>query len=151
MDFYGCGLLTSGWNRGAYLDSIRPWKAAVSAQVELSCPGNGIDEIFEASPSGTIDAEHLPYGIYQVWINKAGFASVSTNVEVRSTLPVNKGIRLDVASVVTNVNVTDTGTLIDPDSPSSVARIGSQQIQREVSVLPVCPARSFSLRLATSF
>lgn len=114
-----------------------PSGAAVPAQVELSCPGNGTDEIFDASPSGSIDAEHLPYGIYQVRINKAGFAPVSTSVEVRSALPVNKGVRLEVASVVTNVNVTeDAGTVIDPDSPSSIMRIGSKQIQQEVSLLP---------------
>ena len=56
-------------------------------------------------------------------------------VEVRSALPTERTIQLAVAPVKTSVQVSG-APLIDPDRPSSIMQIGSQQIQDRVGSLP---------------
>ena len=113
-----------------------PSGAAVSASVELTCAGNGYAKTFAVDTSGTLAVHSMPYGVYQIQISKSGFAPSSTSVEVRSALPVAENVQLDLASVVTKVNVTAVSTLIDPSSPSSVMQIGAKQIEERLSSLP---------------
>src|SRR5579875_1279302 len=108
----------------------------VAASIELSNTGNGYYKTVTSNPSGFIAVQHMPYGVYRVGINKPGFAPFSTMVEVRSALPVAKSIQLNLASVVTKVNVTAASTLVDPDNPSSVMQIGAKQIEQRLSSLP---------------
>jgi hypothetical protein len=110
--------------------------ASVPASVQLTCAGNGYVRTFSIDASGTIAVHGMPYGVYEVQITKPGFALTLTSVEVRSSLPVVKDIQLNLASVVTKVNVTATSTLIDPSSPSSVMQIGAKQIEERLSSLP---------------
>jgi hypothetical protein len=113
-----------------------PSDAGVAASVELTCAGNGYDKTFTIGTSGTLAVHSMPYGVYQVQVTKPGFAPSSTSVEVRSALPVTESIQLNLASVVTKVNVTAASTLIDPNNPSSVMQIGAKQIEERPSSLP---------------
>ena len=78
----------------------------------------------------------MPYGVYQLQIQAKGFAEVSEPIEIRSALPLDRTIRLQVAAVSESVKVTDTNTLIDPYSPGSVNQIGSEQIQNRLTAIP---------------
>jgi hypothetical protein len=113
-----------------------PSDAGVAASVELTCAGNGYDKTFTIGTSGTLAVHSMPYGVYQVQVTKPGFAPSLTSVEVRSALPVTESIQLNLASVVTKVNVTAASTLIDPNNPSSVMQIGAKQIEERLSSLP---------------
>jgi hypothetical protein len=113
-----------------------PSGTGVQASVELTCAGNGYGKTFTSDASGNLAVQSMPYGIYQIQVTKSGFATLSTSVDVRSALPVSESIYLHVASVVTKVNVAAASTLIDPDSPSSVMRIGAKQIEERLSSLP---------------
>jgi TonB-dependent Receptor Plug Domain len=113
-----------------------PSGAGVQAVVDLTCAGNGYGHAFTSSTSGMLEVQSVPYGRYRLQITKPGFAPFAASVEVRSPLPVAENIQLSLASVTTKVNVTGTGTLIDPDSPSSVMQIGEKQIQERLSSLP---------------
>src|SRR6185437_8899245 len=114
-----------------------PSGAAVRASVELSCTGNGYDKSFFTDASGSLTVRRMPYGIYQLQIEKTGFSPLSKTIEVDSALPIDQNIRLSLASVVTRVKVQGTDhTLIDPYSSASVMQIGSQQIQQRLSSLP---------------
>jgi hypothetical protein len=113
-----------------------PSGASVPASVQLTCAGNGYVKTFNVDVSGTIAVHGMPYGVYEVQVTKPGFALSLTSVEVRSALPVVKDIQLNLASVVTKVNVTAASTLIDPSSPSSVMQIGAKQIEERLSSLP---------------
>ncbi len=113
-----------------------PSGASVAASVKLTCAGNGYAKTFTIDASGTITVQSVPYGMYQILVTKPGFTSSSTSVEVRSALPVSQSVQLNLASVVTKVNVTAANTLIDPDRPSSVMRIGAKQIEERLSSLP---------------
>ena len=113
-----------------------PSDAGVEASVELSCAGNGYDKAFTSNSSGSLAIHSLPYGVYRVEVNKPGFAHFAASVEVRSALPVDEKIQLNLASIVTKINVTGASTLIDPANPSSVMQIGAKQIQERLSSLP---------------
>jgi hypothetical protein len=78
----------------------------------------------------------LSYGLYLVTAARQGFTAVSRTVEVRSALPVDSTIELEVAPVATTVKVNAAATLIDPNRPSSIMQIGSAEIQERVSSLP---------------
>lgn len=110
--------------------------AAVRAHVRLSSEGNGFDKTFASDAAGTLMVQPVPYGAYRVDVNEAGFAPFTAAVDVHSALPVEENVRLSVASVVTQVEVSHEQTLIDPDTSSSIMQIGSKQIEERVSSLP---------------
>lgn len=131
---------TPAWGRVNYgevhLRISNPNGPVSGASVELTCSGNGYEKSFSSDAAGAVEVLHLPYGAYQVQVSEPGFAPFSEVVEVRSPVPISEDVRLRLASVVTKVKVTAADTLIDPENPSSVARIGSKQIQQRPSLLP---------------
>ncbi len=76
----------------------------LKATVELVSQGNEYRHTFTTDDQGNLDAKRLPYGIYQVQIQVQGFAEVSEPVEIRSALPLDRTIRLKLASVSESVN-----------------------------------------------
>src|SRR5580658_11079702 len=82
-----------------------PTGLAVKSTVELVSQGNEYRNTFTTDDQGKLDAKRLPYGIYQVQIQVQGFAHTSESVEIRSALPLDRTIRLKVASVSESVSV----------------------------------------------
>ena len=83
-----------------------------------------------------MDAKRLPYGMYQVQIQAQGFTAFSGSVEIRSALPLNRTIRLQLASVAESVKVSAGNTLIDPYRAGSVNQLGTDSIQNRLTALP---------------
>ena len=96
-------------------------------------------DTFVTDAQGDLDVQRLPYGIYQVQIQAKGFAEVSEPIEIRSALPLDRTIRLQLASVSESVKVSDANTLMDPYRPGSVNQIGSETIQNRLTALPGRP------------
>ena len=76
-----------------------PAGLGVKSTVELVSQGNEYRHTFTTDDQGSLDAKRLPYGIYQAQIRVQGFAEVSESIEIRSALPLDRTIRLKVASV----------------------------------------------------
>lgn len=108
----------------------------LKALVTLSSEGNQYRNEFTTDDEGILHVKTLAYGIYLVKAEKQGFAAISRTVEVRSAIPIEYEIKLQVAPVETVVQVNDPATLIDPYSPSSVMEIGTKQIEQRVASLP---------------
>src|ERR1700723_3130552 len=104
--------------------------------VELVSEGNDYRHTFTTDDQGNLDARRLPYGIYQVRIQATAFAQLSESVEIRSALPVDRTIRLKVASVSESVKVSASATLVDPYRAGSVNEMGMQAIQHRLTALP---------------
>ena len=104
----------------------------LKASVIVVSEGNGYREQLATDEQGNLDLEFLTYGIYQVQIEKRGFASASATVAVRSALPIERTIQMGIAPVTTVIKVSDAETLIDPNRPSSIMQIGTQQIEDRV-------------------
>src|SRR5580658_257132 len=97
-----------------------PAGLGVKSTVELVSEANDYHYTFTTDDQGNLDAKRLAYGIYQVKIQAQGFAQTSEAVEIRSALPLDRTIRLKVASVSQSVQVTASDTLVDPYSAGSL-------------------------------
>jgi hypothetical protein len=104
--------------------------------VELVSQGNEYRHTFTTDDQGNLDAKRLPYGIYQIQIRAPGFAQVSEPVEIRSALPLDRTIRLKLASVSESVKVSASGTLVDPYRAGSINEMGLQTIENRLTALP---------------
>ena len=113
-----------------------PSGLSLKGTVELVSQGNDYRQTFTTDAQGSLDAKRLPYGIYQVQIRAEGFAQVSESVEIRSALPLDRTIPLKVAAISESVNVSASGTLVDPYRAGSVNEIGSQTIENRMTALP---------------
>ncbi len=113
-----------------------PTGLALKSTVELISQGNEYHHTFTTDDHGILDAKRLPYGIYQAQIRAQGFAEVSESVEIRSALPLDRTVRLKVASVNESVNVSAAGTLVDPYRAGSVNEMGLQTIQNRLTAIP---------------
>jgi TonB-dependent Receptor Plug Domain len=118
------------------LTVVDPEGSRVKAAVDLVSQGNEYRQTFTTDTRGKLDAKRLPYGIYRVQIVAQGFATVSDAIEIRSALPMERTIQLQLASVSESVKVTGADTLMDPYRPGSVNELGSEQIQNRLTALP---------------
>ncbi|WP_158944855.1 TonB-dependent receptor [Granulicella sp. S190] len=85
---------------------------------------------------GMVRFKTLAYGVYRLKIEKPGFSTTENSVEIRSAIPVDRTFQLALAPVSTVIQVSSTGTLIDPSRPSSIVQIGTIQIEDRVASLP---------------
>lgn len=118
------------------LKVVDPQGLGAKISIELRCDANQYQSVFSSDESGEIRAKRLPYGRYEIRIEKAGFAAVSESLEIRSALPTERTIQLTLASANSSVQVNETETLIDPDAAGSVNRVGTETIQQRTSSLP---------------
>jgi hypothetical protein len=109
---------------------------AIRSRVQLVSEANQYRSTFDTDNQGRVDAKRLPFGVYQVQVQAPAFAQVSESVEIRSALPLNRTIKLNVASVAQSVTVHANATLIDPHRPGSVNEIGPHTIQDRLTALP---------------
>jgi outer membrane receptor for Fe3+-dicitrate len=113
-----------------------PSGLAVKTTVLIVSEANQYRNSLATSDQGTLDVQRLRFGIYQLEITQPGFAAVSESVEIRSSIPIDHLIQLKLPSVKESVTVSAADTLIDPDQPGAVNRIGSDTIQNRLSSLP---------------
>jgi hypothetical protein len=118
------------------LKIIDPTGARIRALVHLTSAGNDYDESFRSDASGSLIIQRIPFGSYTLQVDRPGFAPISKLIEIRSTVPIEQQIHLELASVHTDVEVTGTSTLINPFSSSSAMQIGSKQVEQRLSSLP---------------
>jgi hypothetical protein len=119
-----------------HLTVTDPSGLGLKSTVRLASVVNQYQHAFVTDARGNLDVQRLSYGIYQVQIQAQGFAEVSEPIEVRSALPLDRTIRLQLASLSESVKVVGSNTLIDPYRPGSVNEIGSETIQNRLTGLP---------------
>lgn len=113
-----------------------PSGAAVRTKVELICSANKYDRVFSTADSGSLLVTHIPYGVYRVQVEHQGFGTFSAQVSVYSAVPIEEIVRLELAPLVTKVEVRNADPVIDPGAVASTARISTQEIERRNSFLP---------------
>src|SRR6204780_2454862 len=113
-----------------------PSGLAVKASVQIVSEANQFRNTLATNDQGSLQVQHLPFGIYQIEIRQPGFSVVSESVEIRSSIPTERAIQLKLASANQSVTVSATNTLIDPDQAGAVNQIGSDIIQNRLSSLP---------------
>lgn len=124
-------------NRGELrLKVTDPSGLGVKTNVQIVSEANQYRNSFVTDDQGKLDVQRLPYGIYQLRVGQAGFATATDTVEIRSPLPTEKDLALKLPEVNESVKVQAGGTLIDPDRAGAVNQIGSQDIQERLSSVP---------------
>lgn len=113
-----------------------PHGFGVKSVVELISRANDFHSSLTTDDGGIVIAKRLPFGLYSVQIEQAGFAAVSAPIEVRSAIPIEYTIKLAIASVNTQVTVQAADTLLDPYRSTSVNQIGSETIETRTTSLP---------------
>jgi outer membrane cobalamin receptor len=113
-----------------------PSGAAVRTDVVLVSEANDFRKTLSTDDSGALLVKHLPFGVYHVAIDHAGFAAFGDNVEVRSAIPADYVAKLTISAPNTSVTVTDSDTLIDPHATGNTNRIGTDAISNRESSLP---------------
>jgi len=123
--------------RGELRIEVRdPQGAALSAEAELLSEANQLHRAFQISPDGRYSAQDLPFGVYRLNIKSEGFAPWSKIIEVHSEIPLRVAVTLGVAPIATQVQVTDSATLVDPDRTGSIYSVGRQSIDQEMAPQP---------------
>jgi hypothetical protein len=113
-----------------------PSGLGLKATIRINSEGNQYQRTLTTGDQGDLAIQRLPYGIYKVEIEEAGFAEMSDSVEIRSSLPLEYKIQLKLPVVNQSVTVNAVNTLIDPDQAGSVSQIGPDLIQNRLSSIP---------------
>ena len=110
-----------------------PQGAVLSASGELVSQGNQFHLDFTVGDDGRYAAQDLAFGVYRVSVSHSGFVSSVQLVEIRSIVPQHLSLTLGLKPVETQVQVSETETLVDPSTTSAVYTIGSQTIGEQIS------------------
>ena len=118
------------------LEVVDPSGHGVRTRVHLRSDANQYRADFQTDKQGKVDAARLPYGIYQLEVDQAGFAAVKETVAIRSSIPLKHPIALRLATVEETISVQAANTLIDPEQPGNVEQVGASFIQRRLGSIP---------------
>lgn len=118
-----------------------PQGAAVATQAELVSDANQFRRTFRVGMDGRYVVQDLAFGVYRLSVNTEGFAPWSSLVEVRSEVPVRVSVTLGLAPVATQVQVSDSATLLDPSQTGTVYLVGRQTLGETI---PTQPGRGLS-------
>jgi hypothetical protein len=113
-----------------------PSGLGVKTTVDIASEANQYHNTLSTDDQGVVVAKNLPYGVYRITVHEPGFAEVSRTVEIRSSLPTDYAIKLELSPVSASVTVTEANTLINPDQAGSINQIGSNAIQSRFTSLP---------------
>ena len=123
--------------RGELQIEVRdPQGAALSASGELVSDGNQFHLNFAIGDDGRYVAQDLAFGVYRVSISRTGFVPAVQLVEIRSIVPQHLSLTLGLKPIETQVQVSETETIVDPSRTSTVYTIGSQTIDEQLSPQP---------------
>lgn len=113
-----------------------PLGAAAPGEAELVSGANQFRRTFHVGADGRYVVQDLPFGVYRLSLTSQGFAPWSALVEVRSAVPVRVSVTLGLSPVTTEVQVSDSATLLDPSRTGTVYSVGRQTLGEVVAAQP---------------
>ena len=113
-----------------------PSGAALAARCEIASDANRFALQFETGPTGEYAVKKLPFGSYRVTLERAGFASFTTLVEIRSEIPILLPVSMKLASQVESITVKDSGTLLDTTNTGTSYTLGTLALENRESSTP---------------
>jgi outer membrane cobalamin receptor len=110
--------------------------AAAEAEGELASQANQFKRAFRVGSDGKAVIQDVPFGVYVLTVNATGFAAWKGLVEVRSEVPARVNVTLGVAPVETQVEVSDSATLLDPYQTGTVYSLGRAAVGESLASQP---------------
>jgi hypothetical protein len=109
---------------------------AIAASAELVNQATQTRQSVDLPPDGRYSFKNLPFGTYRLVVSHASFSPSSELLEIRSALPLQHEVTLRVQAVQTEVEVTESATLIDPSRTASTYYVGSKDVKERQSAMP---------------
>lgn len=113
-----------------------PHGLGVKSSVQLLSQANQFQKTWVTDDAGTLVAKRLPFGVYRLEVKGEGFSAFSRSIEIRSAVPAEYRVTLNIAPLSTSVTVNDADTLIDPHRSGAINRIGKDAIAERPTSLP---------------
>ncbi len=110
--------------------------ATLAPSGELASGANQFLRTFLVSADGHYVAQDLPFGVYRLTLRAEGFAPWSDLVEIRSEVPIHLTVTMGVAPLTTQVQVSDSATLVDPYRTGTLYTVGRQSIGEQATAQP---------------
>jgi hypothetical protein len=107
----------------------------LKAAVELSSDALQFRRSFSTDDSGVLLSRNLLFGRYRLQVRSQSFSPYDGFVEIRSALPTDYVIKLNIAALSTAVNVTAENTLLDPER-ATTNHLDSKAIADRPASLP---------------
>ena len=104
-------------NAGAVRGSVTDPSGAVipNATVHLTNERSGFDHTTTTDATGQFSFPNVPFNSYRIAVSAKGFASLSQNVEIRSSVGITVNLVLQIAGASQTVTVESGGDLIEDD------------------------------------
>jgi Carboxypeptidase regulatory-like domain len=123
-------------NGELHLKITDPSGAGVKSTVLIVSQGNEYNRTLTTDEQGALTIQRLPYGIYQLQVTRSGFADTSESIQINSSIPIDRALRLNISQPSESVKVSSTDTLINPDQAGAVNQIGSDIIEHRLESIP---------------
>ncbi len=108
----------------------------LKASVELTSDAFLFHRSFSTDDSGRLTARNLLFGPYRLHVSSESFSPFDSHIEIRSVLPADYAVKLNIAAVNTAVQVSAEPTLLDADQAGNSNHLDQQEIKDRVGSLP---------------
>ena len=115
--------------------------AAIACNAELVSQENQFHRSFQIASERQYLAHDIPFGVYRLSVDAKGFAPWAEVLEVRAEVPTYVAVTLRLTPVTTQVEVSDSSTLVDPERTGTQYSIGTRTLAEN---LPAQPGRDLS-------
>ncbi len=99
------------------------------ADVELSGRNPRFEARAETGPEGLARMLRLGPGMYRLTVSRDGFREFNTTIEIRTAIPRDITVSLEIAGTSTTITVTDSAPLLDVAQPAAVMQVGRTQLE----------------------
>jgi hypothetical protein len=113
-----------------------PGDAPVKATVVLSNDAVQFHRELSTDESGQLTARNLLFGRYHLQVQGESFSPYEGWIDIRSELPTDYAVKLNIVTVSTAINVTGQAILIDPEQAGSSNHIDEQQLSDRLTSVP---------------
>lgn len=104
----------------------------LAASVEIVSRADHVERNFLTGSDGDYTARELPFGVYRLRISHEGFIPTQQLIQISSEVPLRVSVTLVLAPVRSQVTVSDSATLVDPESVRTAYSVGSRAIKEEL-------------------
>jgi hypothetical protein len=113
-----------------------PAGGGMQARAELVNQATSTRQTVDLPPDGRYAFRNLPFGTYRLAVSSPNFSTSVELIELRSEVPLLHEVTLRVQPVETEVKVTDSATLLDPDRTGPSYFVGAKQVRERTAGLP---------------
>jgi outer membrane receptor protein involved in Fe transport len=106
------------------------------ASVRIADPTSGYQQTAQTDEQGEFKFLNIPFHIYTVRVEAAGFQPVEKSIDVETAIPTSVEFTLAVASASETVTVTENASLIEADKTSSDTNISQTLLERPLGAVP---------------